>query len=71
MRALDVTVSVDHATVGGQDAGPGVTIGGDAPPDAMKNWWPWIVGGVVLAGIWYFTRDEEEEGAGMPAPFDG
>lgn len=72
MRALDVTVAVDHATVGGKDAGEGVTIAGDTPPSPVKQWWPLILGLAALGAVWWMVKDDvEEEGAGMPAPFVG
>jgi len=72
MRALDATVSVDHAIIGGQDAGAGVVIQGDKPPLIPREWWPWIALAGLAGVIWWMTKDDaEEEGASMPRPFDG
>jgi hypothetical protein len=76
MRALDVTVSVDHGggdvVVNGQPAGPGVTIAGEAPPLVPANWWPWILGAAALGVVWWLVKDDaEKEGAGVPGPFVG
>lgn len=77
MRALDVTVSVDHGSdatgsdvvVNGQDAGPGVTITGETPPLIPKSWWPWLALAALAVG-WYMIKDDvDKEGSGVPGPF--
>jgi len=45
---------------------PPVTVQGDLPPTAPVNWWPWIVAGVVLAGLWWITREERDRDGRRP-----
>ncbi len=74
MRAMDATVSVDPGTaiVGGQPAGPGVSITGEQAPVGKKDWWPWVLGAAALAAIWWLVKDDvAKEGAGVPRPFVG
>jgi hypothetical protein len=39
------------------------TVSGTAPGAPAPNWWPWIVAGLVVAGLLYLsaTDDEQEE----------
>lgn len=34
---------------------------GSAPP---TNWWPWVIGALVLGGLWYFSRERGGRGRG-------
>lgn len=70
MRAFDAQVSVDPVLVNGQAQGEGAIIAGDAPPAPSRNWWPWILGGALLAGLWWLTKDEEGGGR-SDRPFVG
>lgn len=79
MRGLDVTVAVDHGAgnttvqqAAQQYTDPGVTITGDKPPIVPKDWWPWILGAAALGALWWLVKDDvDEEGSGVPGPFEG
>jgi len=63
MGEMTTTVTVDPVVVNGQTTNePGSVITGDKPPLIPKSWWPWIIAGGALGAIWWFTRDDEEEG---------
>jgi len=34
---------------------------GQVPPAQRRNWWPWIVAGLVVAGLVWMSQDEDEE----------
>jgi len=42
-----------------------LTVTGETPPTTWP-WWPLVVAGVVLAGLWYLTREERDRDGRRP-----
>lgn len=47
-----------------------ITVEGDKPPSLLRTLAPWLVGGIVIAGLWYFAASTRRR-ARADRPFVG
>lgn len=40
---------------------PPETVTGTPPGQPGRDWWPWIVAGLVVAGLYYMSQEEGDD----------